>query len=99
MCPQDREDCYIGSEHVTKAFEMVDSTWLDAEFVRHSWKHVYILSIDTEGFDYSVIHGAMSMLSKQAVTFLYFEYHAINQWKKETLQVRKGVCLFVVFFL
>lgn len=86
-CPQEREDCYLGMQHFPGESFMVNSTCLDVEFARHSWQHVYILSIDTEGFDYGVLNGADKMLSKQAVTFVYFEYHAINEWRFQSLKV------------
>lgn len=58
-------------------------TTLDAEFDRLKLQHIYLLSIDTEGYDPAVLRGARNILSGAHVTFLYFEYHAINMWVSE----------------
>ncbi len=58
-------------------------TTLDAEYERLKLSHIYMLSIDTEGYDPAVLNGARRILSERHVTFLYFEYHAINMWVKD----------------
>jgi FkbM family methyltransferase len=37
-----------------------------------------VLKIDTEGSDFDVLRGANSMLAKQAIKFIYFEFNDIN---------------------
>jgi len=64
-CPQEREDCYINSRHVTSESAEVPSTTIDHEFERHDMRHIYLLSVDTEGYDYDVLKGAKATLSSQ----------------------------------
>lgn len=70
-CPQDREDCYIESRHVSTDYANVPITTLDAEAARHGWEHVYLLTIDTEGYDPAVLEGASKLLSEGRITYAY----------------------------
>ncbi len=84
-CTAEREDCgldtALGVERIPVAV-----TTIDAEFDKHKWGHIDILSIDTEGNDFPVlIGGAKKVLSQQLVDVLSFEYHAVGAWAKESL--------------
>ncbi len=86
-CTLDREDCGLDTAAGVPRVP-VSVTTVDAEFQKHGWGHVDLLSIDTEGNDAPVLlHGARGVLSAQKVDVLGFEYHAVGAWRTERLEV------------
>jgi FkbM family methyltransferase len=56
----------------------VHCTTLDSFCSDYDIKWIDVLKIDTEGFDFDVLKGASSMLARQAVKFIYFEFNDIS---------------------
>jgi len=56
----------------------VHCTTLDSFCADHGIQEIDVLKIDTEGFDLDVLKGASSMLSQQAIKFVYFEFNEIS---------------------
>jgi FkbM family methyltransferase len=57
---------------------MVHCTTLDKFCTEQRIKKIDVLKIDTEGFDYEVLKGASSMLTRKAIKFIYFEFNDIQ---------------------
>jgi len=62
-----QKDKYIASSEVIKLKTLKD------EFIKYNLKHVDILKIDTEGFEFDVIKGAGYKL--KLIKFILFEHH------------------------
>lgn len=45
-----------------------------------------MLFIDTEGFDPLVLEGSKSLIAKQKIKIIIFEYHSVNYWAKNNPQ-------------
>jgi FkbM family methyltransferase len=56
----------------------VHCTTLDRFCSDYDIKRIDVLKIDTEGFDLNVLKGASSMLARQAIKFIYFEFNDIS---------------------
>ena len=56
----------------------VDCTTLDNFCSDRDIHQIDVLKIDTEGFDFEVLKGARSMLSRRAIKFVYFEFNDIS---------------------
>jgi FkbM family methyltransferase len=52
---------------------LVNCTTIDRFCSERGIKKIDILKIDTEGFDFEVLKGAVKMLSDQAIKFIFFE--------------------------
>jgi len=66
----------------------VNGSSVAAFFQEHALTQVDVLKIDAEGFDPLVLDGAYSVLAKDGVRVLMFEYHGLGVWKsRASLQV------------
>jgi FkbM family methyltransferase len=55
----------------------VHCTTLDKFCFERGVEHIDVLKIDTQGFDFEVLKGASSMLTRQAIKFIYVEFNDI----------------------
>jgi FkbM family methyltransferase len=62
---------YLASAHQ----EIVELTSLDVYCSNHSIKHIDLLKIDAEGYDFECILGASGLLTRKAIDVLQFEYN------------------------
>ena len=56
----------------------VRSTTLDRFCSERRVEQIDVLKIDTQGFEFEVLKGASSMLARQAIKFIYFEFNDIS---------------------
>lgn len=56
----------------------VRCTTLDRFCSERRVEQIDVLKIDTEGFEFEVLKGASSMLARQAIKFIYFEFNDIS---------------------
>ena len=62
----------------------VRCTTLDRFCSDRGIKQIDVLKIDTEGFELDVLKGASSLLSHQAIRFIYFEFNDIGSLRNAT---------------
>ncbi|WIA15607.1 hypothetical protein OEZ85_002234 [Tetradesmus obliquus] len=58
----------------------VSVTTVDVMMEQLGLKRLFLLKIDTEGFDVLVLQGARKALASHKVDILQFEYHGIGVW-------------------
>lgn len=66
--------------------DVVNVTTVDVRIQQLGLHELFLLKIDTEGFDPLVLKGAQATLAAHKVTLLQFEYHGINMWKSHSLE-------------
>jgi hypothetical protein len=59
----------------------VQVTTVDKVRAQHKIEYVWLLKIDTEGFDPLVLEGARQTLAEKRVSVLQFEYSDYNMWQ------------------
>jgi FkbM family methyltransferase len=59
---------------------------IDQEMNRLSLEHLDLLKIDAEGYDLHALRGAQNALSRQAISFIQFEYNRAWMFVGSTLQ-------------
>jgi len=70
----DRAGLHWGEDTLQAQAEMVASTTtLDAFCAQHRINQIDIIKIDVQGFEYSVLQGAESMLKAQQIKLVYLE--------------------------
>jgi FkbM family methyltransferase len=67
-------------------YDLIDTTTVDAFILKHEIPYVDILKIDTEGYDATVIQGAMQSIASGKVGVITFEYHEVGVWKEYKLR-------------
>lgn len=78
------ELCHIQS--TAQNSDVVNVTTVDAMLERLQLNKVFIVKVDTEGFDPLVLQGAKNALAAHKVTILQFEYHQLNAWRNSSLE-------------
>lgn len=67
-------------------FDYVPLATVDTFVKDYEIGKVDIMKIDTEGFDATVIQGAMEVLSTGKIGLLSFEYHEVGVWHEYSLR-------------
>lgn len=83
------KDCATESCHIQASgsrADVVNVTTVDAMVAQLQLDSLFLLKIDTEGFDPLVLHGAQGTLAAHKVTILQFEYHQLGVWRQHSLQ-------------
>lgn len=58
---------------------------LDLDLARRGWDHIDFLKVDTEGYDLHVLLGASSLLERQRIAIVQFEYNDMWRFAGSTL--------------
>lgn len=69
-----------------KNFDYVALMTIDYFMYKYNVQYIDVLKIDTEGFDATVINGAMESLSSGRIGLISFEYHEVGVWREYTLE-------------
>ncbi|KDD77128.1 hypothetical protein H632_c13p4 [Helicosporidium sp. ATCC 50920] len=67
-------------------FDYVQLTTVDEFVTAYEIDAIDVLKIDTEGYDATVLRGAMQLLSAKKVGLLSFEYHEVGAWREYSLK-------------
>ena len=87
LCEAGSEGCGVAEEGRDSSLVVsVPSKTVDGLAAELGIEHIDVLLIDTEGLDPEVLDGARALLSRQAVSILVFEYHALRAWAVTSLE-------------
>jgi FkbM family methyltransferase len=67
-------------------FDYVSLMTVDYFMKKYQVPYIDVLKIDTEGFDATVIAGAMEGLSSGRIGIISFEYHEVGVWREYSLE-------------
>ena len=67
-------------------FDYVPLATVDAFVKDYEIASIDLMKVDTEGFDATVLQGAMELLARGGIGVLSFEYHEVGVWREYSLR-------------
>jgi hypothetical protein len=88
-----------GSTAAGSGSTAVHVTTIDGMMDKLGLQRLFLLKIDTEGFDVLVLQGARKALAAHKIDAVLFEYHGIGLWGTApayTLKVSTSILVFIM---